>query len=75
MMHSEQVWGSDFSVIIEKERKEGWRQKKKKKKIQQWKIGIWVIFNLNCLLIHPSTLAKHYKPKDLIDLEGGICLH
>ena len=34
--------------------------------------AVWVNFNLKCLVIYPSTLAMHYKLKDLFDSKGCV---
>ena len=53
----DQGWGKiSFLTSVEKK---GMKNRDKKK----LKIGIWVIFNLNSPIIHPSTQAKLYKPK------------
>ena len=58
MMHQDQVWGNisvQTSVV-----KKGMKDRGKEAKL---KIGIWVIFSLNSLIIFLITQAKLYKPK------------
>ena len=41
----------------------GRKMMKEKGNYAKGKSGIWVIYNLNFLVIYPITQAEHYKPK------------
>ena len=59
MIHQDQVWRNIyFLTSVEKK-----GMKVRDKDAKKVKIGIWVIFSLNSLIIHPITQAKLYKPK------------